>query len=1155
MWPDNQITTDPVHLSDEQIRRMVRDPNHQGKLQGEEWQAANRHVASCDICQLRLEVLLHGGWSSEEAASGECPPHTIWYRIAAGTIPADQAQSSLTHAEKCAKCAQSLREASEDMRSDLLSEEEAAIQALSTSRPEWPREFTRRLLPEQTKTVATGGWFRWNWKVGAALAAAACAVLVAALFPRTSDEERVQKLLAGEYRADRFFEYRLPGADPAPIKVLLSQDHPPERNLDYFKARSTIESHLTNDKSSWMWLDLKGRSELLDKDYPDAISILESAKQLPGAGQQVWNDLVAAYGARATDPRTDEGLRNRDRQDAQRVNNEALARDHNDPIALFNKGIVEADLQQFDEAVASLNYFIQQYRGTGWAADAQRRLDELAPSQKKHSTKPALGPANYLRSPSDPEIFMEEAVRSWLPNSTSQDYRTALTQLADDMRSQHGDLWLLEVLHQPRDSEAFEALSAAVTENLRGDYHGAMQDAVRAEARFQRAGATAAAARAKFEKVYAEQRLLSGKNCSPDAEALLHSVRGRGFNYLTAQAYLESAACHSFLGDFGQANRNTDKAIALADQSKLRIVGLRALGIRASLDTTEGDPDRAWVLCMTGLREYWKSWAPPMRAYHFLTEMEFSAEDEGKWEVAKSLQVESIQKLEQDEDLDLQAIAHFRLARLAVATNDTETADREFRRAAELFRSAPDQKTARLHELESRVGLATLQLKRGSSSEAEDNLDRVQTMLSEADPYYLLVQYYAARGDLDSHQQHWSEAEAAYAKGIEIAETALRRLTDGDARLHWSATTEHSYRALAGIFISRGDTDAAWRIWQIHCSAALPSSHSAPKVRGPTGQARLRLTYLQLDKGLAIWSSSPSKNRFYYEALDQDSLARDSRRFLLLCSRPDPDPRDLHALARSLYKVVFGPELGEMAAVRLLLIQPDGVLSDLPLEALEDDTGHYVGEFHQISYSPGMGYDRESGIAGASALPAIALIGEAGILPGTGYELEQFRVAFPHLKVFEGRSVTPEILRNKLPSAGVFEFVGHGRESFTGSGLLLRSETAGNAELVLDSKLLNSLPLSHMKLAVLSACSTARGQRGLLDPRSLVQSFLRAGTHAVIASRWDVDSAATADLFASFYQNLAKGQEVPEALAMARNAVRTGRNAQPFYWAAFSVYE
>jgi CHAT domain-containing protein len=77
----------------------------------------------------------------------------------------------------------------------------------------------------------------------------------------------------------------------------------------------------------------------------------------------------------------------------------------------------------------------------------------------------------------------------------------------------------------------------------------------------------------------------------------------------------------------------------------------------------------------------------------------------------------------------------------------------------------------------------------------------------------------------------------------------------------------------------------------------------------------------------------------------------------------------------------------------------------------------------------------------------------------------------------------------------------------------------------------------------------------LLDPESLVQSFLRGGTQMVVASRWDVDSLTTSQLMTLFYQQLSQGVSVPEALARASNQLRQQGPDRPFYWAAFSVYE
>jgi len=70
----------------------------------------------------------------------------------------------------------------------------------------------------------------------------------------------------------------------------------------------------------------------------------------------------------------------------------------------------------------------------------------------------------------------------------------------------------------------------------------------------------------------------------------------------------------------------------------------------------------------------------------------------------------------------------------------------------------------------------------------------------------------------------------------------------------------------------------------------------------------------------------------------------------------------------------------------------------------------------------------------------------------------------------------------------------------------------------------------------------------------LTGAFLAAGSHAVVASLWDVDDGATACLMEHFYRELAAGQSVAGALATARRAVAADpETAAPCYWAGFVV--
>jgi len=91
-------------------------------------------------------------------------------------------------------------------------------------------------------------------------------------------------------------------------------------------------------------------------------------------------------------------------------------------------------------------------------------------------------------------------------------------------------------------------------------------------------------------------------------------------------------------------------------------------------------------------------------------------------------------------------------------------------------------------------------------------------------------------------------------------------------------------------------------------------------------------------------------------------------------------------------------------------------------------------------------------------------------------------------------------------------------------------------------------------LVVLSACRTGLGEdvkgEGLIG---LTRGFMYAGASSVVASLWNVDDEATAELMKNFYANmLQKGMRPAEALRSAQNTLRENPAWQsPHYWAGF----
>ena len=103
---------------------------------------------------------------------------------------------------------------------------------------------------------------------------------------------------------------------------------------------------------------------------------------------------------------------------------------------------------------------------------------------------------------------------------------------------------------------------------------------------------------------------------------------------------------------------------------------------------------------------------------------------------------------------------------------------------------------------------------------------------------------------------------------------------------------------------------------------------------------------------------------------------------------------------------------------------------------------------------------------------------------------------------------------------------------------------------------LNEIYNLHLKadLVVLSACQTALGKEvrgeGLMG---LVRGFMYAGSPRVVASLWQVDDAATAELMKRFYRGMFQEKLPPSAALRAAqiDMIKRKHWQAPYYWSAF----
>jgi len=96
-----------------------------------------------------------------------------------------------------------------------------------------------------------------------------------------------------------------------------------------------------------------------------------------------------------------------------------------------------------------------------------------------------------------------------------------------------------------------------------------------------------------------------------------------------------------------------------------------------------------------------------------------------------------------------------------------------------------------------------------------------------------------------------------------------------------------------------------------------------------------------------------------------------------------------------------------------------------------------------------------------------------------------------------------------------------------------------------------------VRLVVLSACGTGVGKEfrgeGLIG---LVGGFLSSGTQGVVASYWDVDDEATAELMSRFYRHLfVEGFSPSRSLQKAQSSMWSEKGwLSPELWGAFELH-
>jgi CHAT domain-containing protein len=946
--------------------------------------------------------------------------------------------------------------------------------------------------------------------------------------------------------------------------------------------------------------------------------MVEGQNNSPG----LLTDLASAYVQRA-----DSSDRAVDYGNAVEALGKALTKSPDDPVALFNRAIVSERLLLYAQAIADWEHYLKVDSHSGWAEEARQRLARLRDKLQKHARsvqEPLLDPKTFVEKlRGDPlfaaatdariEEYLNLATARWLPAAYSpsfenptqeqQDVRTALGKLAELLAQRHGDLWLKDILDAnllPGFATSFTDLGEAVTANAAGDVSRGANLAERAERSFRRLRSISGQARARMEKVYALHRLAQGDRCLKASKLLEAQLLGRSYTWLDSQMLLEESSCWGMVGNLGMSQKLAERALRGSRAAGYGILYLRSLGFVASSDTDEGNLQGSWARNLAGLQAYWGGVYPPVRAYQFYSELVFVAEDSEQWTLALPLAREAVAAVMATENRTVEAWSHYKLASIATAAGARSEAAKEFDLANQLFAGLRQTPDIQVYKIDGEISMASLEALRGENQHSLARLSSIRQRLPGVANYPILWKFYQTLADVYLQQARYTDADQAFRSAVAMSERGLGSLRSDDDRLAWHRDVSKTYRRLVWEKLVHDEQPTeALELWEwyrgmpvrtkrregqakndyaftstdlrnLDAGPALPQVHLVSQLLQSLTNETV-LSFAQFPDGLAIWAFDDRGVESRWVPASEEEIGQLANRFREECTDPASDFDALHKDGRRLFDLLIAPIATRLTPGRTLVVEPDGVVSKVPIEALLDTSDNYLALRFNIVVSPGIEYERrlhdgaddfENARAVVVGTPAVGrgLATSFPPLPDATREAEIVAAHFHNAKLLLGASATLDAVERALRNASVFHFAGHAISSTKVTGLLLTSTTGLQQGMetasLLGSTQLQRSTLRSCRLAVLSACATATSDDlAWPSPDNLVGAFLRGGVPHVVASLWQVDSTSTATFMNLFYQALLSDNSVPRAVQKAASGIREQpQTAHPYYWAAFTVF-
>lgn len=327
------------------------------------------------------------------------------------------------------------------------------------------------------------------------------------------------------------------------------------------------------------------------------------------------------------------------------------------------------------------------------------------------------------------------------------------------------------------------------------------------------------------------------------------------------------------------------------------------------------------------------------------------------------------------------------------------------------------------------------------------------------------------------------------------------------------------------------------------------------------------LQYTVLNDKVLIWLISKNRLDVAESNISSDVLKEKVSSYVNLISK-NTEPNEQRKMASELYRILISPIKDKLEKDKEICLLPDKVLFNLPFAAVFDEK--YLIEEFALFYAPSANVflicSKKAKEMGTKTSEVLLSVGNPAFEPGAFEDLQPLPAAEHEAGQIIGyygdgslsligRDATKEVFRKNLPRAEVAHIAGHyviDDRSPLSSSLILAGKTSDEARLA-NYEIIGE-KLSNLRLIVLSACRTQIEKyyngEGMIGAS---RTFLAAGVPLVVASQWEVDSDATAEMMTDFHRRRAI-EKLPTIEALRQSQIAMLKNEkydQPYYWAAF----